>query len=56
MSGDNMLGDQPMKFYSKEVNKTKHVLVQRLLILNAEKNSIIDLDKKHIEWGKQYVS
>lgn len=46
MSGDNLLGEQPLKFYSEELTKTKIELVQRLLILNAKKNSIIDLDRK----------
>ncbi len=41
-----MLGEQPLKFYSKEVTETKIQLVNRLLILNAQKNSIIDLDRK----------
>ena len=46
MSGDNMLGEQTLKFYSKEVTKTKLELVNRQLILNAQKNSIIDLERK----------
>ena len=46
MSGDNMFGEQPLKFYSEEVTETKIELVNRLLILNAQKNSIIDLDRK----------
>ncbi len=46
MSGDNMLGEQPLKFYSKEMTETKIELVNRLLILNAKKNLIIDLDRK----------
>ena len=53
MSGDNMLGEQPLKFYSEEVTETKLELVNRLLILNAQKNSIIDLDRKHKDWGDQ---
>ena len=53
MSGDNMLGEQPLKFYSEEVTETKIELVNRLLILNAQKNSIIDLDRKHKEWENQ---
>ena len=53
MSGDNMLGEQPLKFYSEEVTDTKIELVNRLLILNAQKNSIIDLDRKHKDWGDQ---
>ena len=47
MSGDNMLGEQPLKFYSEEVTETKIELVNHLLLLNAQKNSIIDLDRKH---------
>ena len=47
MSGDNMLGEQPLKFYSEELTDTKIELVNRLLILNAQKNSIIDLDRRH---------
>ena len=56
MSGDNLLGEQPLKFYSEEVTETKIELVHRLLILNAEKNSIVDLDRKHKEWGNQVAS
>ena len=56
MSGDNMLGEQPLKFYSEEVTETKVQLVHRLLILNAQKNSIIDLDRKHKEWGNKLAS
>ena len=56
MSGDNLLGDQPLKFYSEEVTETKIELVHRLLILNAQKNSIVDLDRKHKEWGNELAS
>ena len=56
MSGDNMLGEQPLKFYSEEVTETKIELVNRLLILNAQKNSIIDLDRKQKLWGEQVAS
>ena len=56
MSGDNMLGEQPLKFYSEEVTDTKIELVNRLLILNAQKNSIIDLDRKQKGWGDQVAS
>ena len=47
MSGDNLLGEQPLKFYSEEVTETKIELVQRLLILNAQKNSIVDFVLKN---------
>ena len=56
MSGDNLLGEQPLKFYSEEVTETKIHLVHRLLILNAQKNTIIDLDRKHKEWGNELAS
>ena len=47
MSGDNMLGEQPLKFYSEEVTETKMELVRRIIILNAQKNSIVDFDRKY---------
>ncbi|AIQ97445.1 hypothetical protein EW15_1353 [Prochlorococcus sp. MIT 0801] len=56
MSGDNLLGEQPLKFYSDEVTETKIQLVHHLLILNAQKNTIIDLDRKHKEWGNELAS
>ena len=56
MSGDNMFGEQPLKFYSEEVTETKLELVNRILILNAKKNSIIDLDRKHKGWRDQIAS
>ena len=56
MSGDNLLGEQPLKFYSEEVTETKIELVNQLLILTAQKNSIIDLDRKHKGWGDQVAS
>ena len=51
-----MLGEQPLKFYSEEVTETKIELVNRLLILNAQKNSIIDLDRKHKGWVDKVAS
>ena len=56
MSGDNMLGEQPLKFYSEELTDTKIELVNRLLILNAQKNSIIDLERKYKEWENEIAS
>ncbi len=55
MSGDNLIEEQPLKFYSEEVTETKIALVHRLLILNAQKNSIVDLDRKHKD-SKKYNS
>tara|TARA_Y100001968_G_scaffold320668_1_gene353933 strand:- start:676 stop:846 length:171 start_codon:yes stop_codon:yes gene_type:complete len=56
MSGDNLLGEQPLKFYSREVTETKIELVHRLLILNAKKNTIVDLDRKYKEWANELAS
>ena len=56
MSGDNMLGEQPLKFYSETVTDTKIELVNHLLILNAQKNSIIDLDRKYKEFEPKIAS
>ncbi len=47
MSGDNLLGDQPLRFYSEEITETKIELVNHLLIVNAKKNSIVDLDRRY---------
>tara|TARA_Y100001968_G_scaffold215952_1_gene198675 strand:- start:382 stop:552 length:171 start_codon:yes stop_codon:yes gene_type:complete len=56
MSGDNLLGEQPLKFYSEEVTETKIKLVHHLLKVNAQKNSIVDLDRKHKGWGNKIAS
>ena len=51
-----MLGEQPLKFYSEEVTETKIQLINRLLILNAQKNSIIDIDRKYKERRNKMAS
>ena len=51
-----MLGEQPLKFYSEEVTETKIELVHHLLLMNAQKNAIIDLERKHKEWGNKIAS
>ena len=56
MSGDNMLGEQPLKFYSEEVTETKIQLVNRILIMNSQKNKIIDLERKYKERGNEIAS
>ena len=47
MSGDNLLGDQPLRFYSEEITETKIELVNHLLIVNTKKNSIVDIDRRY---------
>ncbi len=56
MSGDNMLGEQPLKFYTEEVTETKIHLVKHLLIINAQKNKIINLNRKRKESGDDLAS
>ncbi len=51
-----MLGDQPLKFYSGEITETKIELVNHLLMLNAKKNCIIDIDRKFKGWRDQLAS
>ena len=51
-----MLGEQPLKFYSEEVTESKIELVNRLLLLNAQRNSIIDLDRNQKGWIDQVAS
>jgi hypothetical protein len=49
MSGDNLHGKQPIKFYSKKITLTKVELLERHLRLREE---ISDLDEKHKEWSR----
>ncbi len=50
MSGDNLHGKQPIKFYSEKITLTKVELLERQLCLGEK---ISDLDQKHKEWSKQ---
>ena len=47
MSGDNLHGKQPIKFYSEKITLTKVELLERQLSLGEK---ISDLDQKHKEW------
>ena len=44
MSGDNLHGKQPIKFYSEKITLTKVELLERQLSLGEK---ISDLDQKH---------
>ena len=50
MSGDNLHGKQPIKFYSEIITLTKVELLERQLSLGEK---ILDLDQKHKEWSKK---
>ena len=43
MRGDNLLGEQPLKFYSKEMTETKIKLVDHYFKFIFQSNSITDL-------------
>jgi len=47
MSGDNLHGKQPIKFYSEEITLTKIQLLENHLCLGKK---VLDLDDKHREW------
>ena len=50
MSGDNLHGNQPIKFYSEEVTLTKIQLLEKQLSLG---DKVSDLDEKHKEWSRK---
>ena len=50
MSGDNLHGSQPIKFYSEKITLTKVELLERQLSLSDE---VSDLDEKHKEWSRK---
>ena len=50
MSGDNLYGKQPIKFYSVKITLTKVQLLEKQLSLG---DRVSDLDEKHKEWSKK---
>ena len=50
MSGDNLHGSQPIKFYSETITLTKIELLEKQLRLGEKVN---DLDEKHKEWSRR---
>ena len=53
MSGDNLHGKQPIKFYSEKITLTKVELLERQLSLGEK---VSDLDEKHKEWSRKLLS
>ena len=53
MSGDNLHGKQPIKFYSEKITLSKVELLERHLSLGEK---VSDLDEKHKEWSKKLSS
>ena len=50
MSGDNLHGKQPIKFYSEAITLTKVELLERQLSLGEK---VSNLDEKHKEWSRK---
>ena len=55
MSGDNLHGNQPLKFYSKEITKTKIIILEDYFKKNYQSEKMSDLDEKHKEWEKALI-
>ena len=53
MSGDNLHGKQPIKFYSEIITLTKVELLERQLSLGEK---VSDLDQKYKAWSKKLAS
>ena len=53
MSGDNLHGTHPIKFYSERITLTKVELLEIQLSLGEK---ISDLDQKHKEWSRKLSS
>lgn len=56
MSGDNLHGLQPIKFYSENMTVTKFLLIQHHYKLISKDNTINNLEDKHIEIQKLLAS
>ena len=53
MSGDNLHGKQPLKFYSEIITLTKVKLLERQLNLGEK---VSDLYPKYKEWSEKLAS
>ena len=50
MSGDNLHGNQPIRFYSEKITLTKVELLERQLRLGEK---VSNLEEKHKEWSRK---
>ena len=53
MSGDNLHGNQPLKFYSEKITLSKVELIERHFGLGEE---FSDLEQKHKEWSRKLLN
>ena len=56
MNCDYLLAYQSFSEYPKKITSTRIAKVSYLLKLNAQRNSISDLDRKHKAWGGKSCS
>ncbi len=49
MSGDNLHGKQPIKFYSEELTITKLLLIKNHFNFKYESQSIVNSEHKYLE-------
>ena len=52
MSGDNLHGKQPIKFYSEELTITKLLLIKKHFNFRYESKSSVDTEQKCFELKK----
>ena len=52
MSGDNLHGKQPIKFYSEELTITKLLLIKKHFNFKYESKSSVNSDQKYFELKK----
>ena len=52
MSGDNLYGKQPIKFYSEELTITKLLLIKKHFNFKYESKSLVNSEQKYIELKK----
>ena len=52
MSGDNLHGKQPIKFYSEELTITKVLLIKNHFNLKFESKSLVNSEQKYFELKK----
>ena len=52
MSGDNLHGKQPIKFYSEELTITKLLLIKKHFKFKYESNSLANSEQKYFELKK----
>ena len=52
MSGDNLHGKQPIKFYSEEITITKLLLIKKHFNFRYESKSLVNSEQKYFELKK----